>query len=91
MLLLKIIFIFAGVKTLFTKIITIMSYSPYVKIRVTKIPIKVIVTDKSFNNNILFEHILPCGTNARDLDQLVCCLSRIYPNYNVNAFPITPF
>ena len=68
-----------------------MLHSPYVKIRVTKIPIKVIVTEKSLSHSILFEHVLPCGTNARDLDTFVFCLSRIYPNHYVNAFPITSF
>lgn len=68
-----------------------MLHSPYVNIRVTKMPIKVIVTEKSSVHTILFEHVLPIGTNARDLDQFVCCLSRIYPNHHVNAFPITPF
>lgn len=64
-----------------------MLTSPYVKIRVTKIPIKVTVTEKSPVHSILLEHILPCGTNARDLDDFVCCLHRIYPNHNVNAVP----
>lgn len=68
-----------------------MLHSPYVKVLVTKVPIKVIVTEKSPNHKLLFEHILPTGTNARDLDQLVCCLSRIYPNHYVNSFPVTPF
>ena len=68
-----------------------MLKSPYVKVLVTKIPIKVIVMEKSPNQLILLEHILPIGTNARDLDQLVCCLSRIYPNHYVNAIPIAPF
>ena len=68
-----------------------MLHSPYVSIRVTKFPIKVIVMEKSPNHLILLEHILPCGTNARDLDDLVCCLSRIYPNHYVNAIPLTPF
>lgn len=68
-----------------------MLTSPYVNLRVTKVPIKVIVTEKSSDNNIILEHVLPIGTNARDLDTFVCCLSRIYPNHYVNAFPINLF
>lgn len=68
-----------------------MLHSPYVKIRVTKFPFKVVVTEKSSEQTVLLQHFLPCGTNARDLDMFVCCLSRIYPNCNVNAIPVTPF
>lgn len=65
--------------------------SPYVHILVTKYPIKVLVTLKSVEHTILFSHVLPVGINVRDLDNLVCCLSRIYPDSYVNAFPLTPF
>lgn len=65
--------------------------SPYVHIRVTKYPIKVLVISKSGDQSILFSHVLPVGTNVRDLDSLVCCLSRIYSNSYVKAFPLTPF
>ena len=68
-----------------------MLTSPYVKFLVTKVPIKVIVMEKCPNQVMLLEHILPCGTNARDIDDLVCCLHRIYPNHYVNAIPVTPF
>lgn len=90
---LKICFIFADVKLLVHLNLNyfIMLSSPYVKILVTKFPIHVIVTDKSSNHVVLFKHVLPVGTNCRDLDDFVCCLSRIYPNAFVNAFPVTPF
>lgn len=65
-----------------------MFTSPFVKIRVTKIPIKVVVTEKSSAHTVLLEHLLPVGTNARDLDDFVCCLSRIYPHCFVNAIPL---
>lgn len=65
--------------------------SPYVHIRVTKFPIKVLVTAKNIEHDVIFVHVLPVGTNACDLDTLVCCLSRIYPNDIVTCFPLTPF